>query len=62
MRKVTELDVDGRESIFIYPDYENEIEVLFKEADKEAGDIVDILYDIDSVTGEELQIWRDEWL
>lgn len=62
MRKIKEIDVDGRTSTFVVEDYKNEAKELFLNADLEADDEVIILYDIDSCTGENIELYREDWL
>ena len=45
---------------YIMEDYEDEIKTAFEKADIDAQCTVEVLYFIDSVTNEQLEIWRPE--
>ena len=53
---------DGRISTFVMEDYEGEALEIFKEAEEEAGEPVDTVYAIDSMTGEDIELWKRDWL
>ena len=44
----------------IIEDYEDEIKTAFEKADLDAGDTVDVLYFTDSLTHDQLEIWRKD--
>ena len=44
----------------IIEDYEDEIKTAFEKADLDAGDTVDVLYFTDSLTYDQLEIWRKD--
>jgi len=58
--KVTENNINDRLSI--QEQYENEIANEFLEADDEAGEEVEVIYMIDDRTGEDLELWRKDWM
>ena len=60
--RVIETDVDGRPSTFIEEAFEDEIAQIFLDADKEAGEEVDVCYTIDDLTGEDIELWRQDWM
>lgn len=60
--RVVETDVDGRPSTFIEEAFEDEIAQIFLDADKEAGEEVDVCYTIDDLTGEDIELWRQDWM
>lgn len=62
MYKVYTENVDGRRDSFILEDYDGEASDLFKEADREAEEEVEVLYTPDSMTGEDLELWRQDWM
>ena len=62
MYKVREEDYDGRISTFVMEDYDGEALEIFEEAELEAGEPVDVVYAIDSRTGEDIELWKREWL
>lgn len=43
-------------------DYQGEIRDLFLQADTEANDIVDVLYDMDRYSLSQIELWRNEWV
>lgn len=46
----------------IYEDRKDEIANTFLEADRDAGEEVEVIYIIDSKTGEDLELWRRDWM
>lgn len=62
MYKVTTKAEDGRLITHVLEDYEGEAEELFLAADKDATDEVEVIYVIDKVTEEEIELWRGDWL
>ena len=60
--KIIETDVDGRPSTFIEEAYDDEIAQLFLDADKEAGQEVDVIYTICQSTGDDIELWRQDWM
>ena len=62
MYKVHTEHYDGRISTFIMENYEGEALEIFKEAELEAGEPVDVVYEIDSMTGEDIELWKRDWL
>lgn len=62
MYKVYTENVDGRMDYFIVEDYEDEAEDMFLKADIDAQDKVEVLYTIDSITGEQIELWRQDWI
>ena len=60
--KVTEIDVDGLSSTFVYEQFEDEVANAFLEADRDAGEEVDVIYMIDDRTGEDIELWRQDWM
>lgn len=62
MYKVHTEHYDGRISTFIMEDYDGEALEKFEEAELEAGEPVDVIYVIDSTTGEDIELWKRDWL
>lgn len=62
MYRVNTGHYDGRISTFIMEDYEGEALEIFKEAELEAGEEVEVTYVIDSTTGEDIELWKRDWL
>ena len=60
--KLKETNVDGIQSTFIHEAYENEIAYMFLQADKDAGKEVDVIYTIDDYDGEDIELWRQDWM
>lgn len=60
--KVKEIDVDGRTTTFIEEAYEDEIAQAFLDADREVGEEVDVLYMVCQNTGEDIELWRQDWM
>ena len=60
--RVTEIDVDNKPSTFVYEQYEDEVAKAFLKADSDAGEEVDIIYMIDDRTGDDIELWRQDWM
>ena len=60
--KYKDIDEDGRISTFVEEEHENEILNAFYEADNEADEEVVVMYMIDSRTGEDIELWRCDYL
>lgn len=48
--------------VYIAEDYEGEIISAFERADIDYEKEVDVLYLVDSVTGEDIELWRRDWI
>lgn len=46
----------------IYEDTIDEVALAFLEADRDAGEEVEVIYIIDSKTGRDLELWRRDWM
>ena len=42
--------------------YEDEIAMAFLEADRDAGEEVEVIYIIDSKTGKDIELWRKDYM
>lgn len=62
MYKVKHPHEDGRTSSFIVESYDGEAEELFKRADKDAGEEVDVLYVPDDNDNGDIELWRQDWI
>lgn len=60
--KRKEMDVDGKPSTFVEETFEDEIPNAFLEADRDAGEEVEVIYMLDSITGEDIELWRQDWM
>ncbi len=62
MYKIKDANVDGAISSFVLEEYDGEAEELFMEADEEAEDIVNVLFHPCSITGDDIELHREDWI
>lgn len=53
---------DGKPIRIVRESYDDEIAQAFLEADRDAGEEVDVIYMIDDKTGEDIELWRQDWM